>query len=98
LWPPFETRRFAALLRVTAVKRKHPMPTAAPGAGPQIGHVVIYRQNATTAYPAIITQVNANGTVSLTTFPPGSSPGTQANVAHDYAEKKSGAWYFAPYL
>jgi hypothetical protein len=74
------------------------MPAAAPGAGPQIGHVVIYRQNATTAYPAIITQVNANGTVSLTTFPPGQSPGSQANVVHDYAEKKSGAWYFAPYL
>jgi len=50
------------------------MPTAAPGAGPQIGHVVIYRVNATTAYPAIITAVNANGTVSLTTFPPGGVP------------------------
>jgi len=74
------------------------MPTAAPGAGPQIGHVVIYRANASTAYPAIITQVSANGTVSLTTFPPGSSPGTQANVAHDYSERKSGAWYYAPYL
>ena len=74
------------------------MPTAAPGAGPQIGHVVIYRQNATTAYPAIITQVNANGTVSLTTFPPGSAPATQSNVVHDFSEKKSGAWYFAPYL
>ena len=74
------------------------MPTAAPGAGPQIGHVVIYRQNAATAYPAIITQVNANGTVSLTTFPPGSSPGTQSNVVHDYSEKKAGGWYYAPYL
>jgi hypothetical protein len=74
------------------------MPTASPGAGPQIGHVVIYRVNATTAYPAIITAVNANGTVSLTTFPPGAAPATQANVAHDYSEKKSGAWYYAPYL
>jgi hypothetical protein len=74
------------------------MPAAAPGAGPQIGHVVIYRQNATTAYPAIITGVNANGTVSLTTFPPSAVPATQANVVHDYAEKKSGAWFYAPYL
>ena len=74
------------------------MPTAALGAGPQIGHVVIYRANASTAYPAIITQVNGNGTVSLTTFPPGSAPATQSNVAHDYSEKKSGAWYYAPYL
>jgi hypothetical protein len=71
---------------------------AAPGAGPQIGHMVVYRQNATTAYPAVITQVNANGTVSLTTFPPGQTPATQANVTHDYSEKKSGCWYFAPYL
>jgi hypothetical protein len=74
------------------------MPSAAPGAGPQIGHVVIYRQNATTAYPAIVTQVNANGTVSLTTFPPGAAPANQANVVHDYSEKKSGARYYAPYL
>ena len=74
------------------------MPAAAPGAGPQIGHMVIYRQNGATAYPAVITAVNANGTVSLTTFPPGSPPATQANVVHDYSEKKSGCWYFAPYL
>jgi hypothetical protein len=74
------------------------MPSAALGAGPQIGHVVIYRQNATTAYPAIITQVNANGTVSLTTFPPGQSPATQSSVVHDYSEKKSGCWYFPSYL
>jgi hypothetical protein len=74
------------------------MPSAAPGAGPQIGHVVIYRQNATTAYPAIITQVNPNGTVSLTTFPSGASPGMQSNLVHDYSEKKSGAWFYAPHL
>jgi hypothetical protein len=74
------------------------MPSAAPGAGPQIGHMVIYRQNATTAYPAVITGVNANGTVSLTTFPPGAAPGSQANVVHDYSEKLSGRWYYAPYL
>jgi len=74
------------------------MAAPTPGAGPQIGHVVVYRQNASTAYPAIITQVNANGTVSLTTFPPGSAPATQSNVAHDYSEKKTGAWYYAPYL
>jgi hypothetical protein len=86
-----------ALLRMTLVRMESFMP-AAPGAGPQAGHLVIYRANATTAYPAIITGVNANGTVSLTTFPPGQSPGTQSNVAHDYTEKKSGVWYFAPYL
>jgi|GEM_PF-2764482 len=74
------------------------MSSAAPGAGPQIGQTVIYRQNATTAYPAIIAGVNANGTVSLTTFPPGASPGTQSNVRHDYSEKASSAWYYAPYL
>jgi hypothetical protein len=74
------------------------MPSAAPAAGPQIGQIVVYRQNATTAYPAIVTQVNANGTVSLTTFPPGAAPAAQANVAHYYSEKKSGAWYYAPYL
>jgi hypothetical protein len=73
------------------------MPTA-PGGGPQLGQMVIYRANATTAYPAVITGINANGTVSLTTFPPGQSPGTQANVVHDYSEKVSGRWYFAPYL
>ena len=74
------------------------MPSASPGPGPQIGHVVVYRQNATTAYPAIITQVNANGTVSLTTFPSGASPGMQSNLVHDYSEKKSGAWFYAPHL
>jgi hypothetical protein len=71
---------------------------AAPGAGPQMGHMVIYRQNATTAYPAVITGVNANGSVSLTTFPPGSAPATQSNVVHDYSEKLAGRWYFSPYL
>jgi hypothetical protein len=74
------------------------MATAVPGAGPQPGQMVMYRANATTAYPALITQVNANGTLSLTTFPPGQSPGTQSNVTHDYSEKKNGCWYFAPYL
>jgi hypothetical protein len=73
------------------------MPTA-PGGGPQLGQMVIYRANATTAYPAVITGVNANGTVSLTTFPPGGAPANQSNVVHDYSEKVAGRWYFAPYL
>jgi hypothetical protein len=72
--------------------------STAPGGGPQLGQMVIYRASATTAYPAVITQVNANGTVSLTTFPPGSAPAAQANVVHDYTEKQSGRWYYAPYL
>jgi hypothetical protein len=73
------------------------MPTAS-GGGPQLGQMVIYRANATTAYPAVIAGVNANGTVSLTTFPPSGAPATQSNVAHDFTEKLSGRWYFAPYL
>ena len=73
------------------------MPTA-PGGGPQMGQMVIYRASPTVAYPAVIAGVNANGSLSLTTFPPGSSPGNQSNVAHDSSEKLSGRWYYAPYL
>jgi hypothetical protein len=72
--------------------------STAPGGGPQLGQTVIYRANGTTAYPALITGINSNGTVSLTTFPPGSAPGTQSNVQHDFSEKLSGRWYYAPYL
>ena len=71
---------------------------ASPGGGVQPGQMVIYRQSAALAYPAIVTGVNANGTVSLTTFPPGAAPATQSNVAHDFSEKLSGRWYYSPYL
>lgn len=73
------------------------MPSA-PGGGPQPCQMVMYRSSATVAYPAVITGVNGNGTVSLTTFPPGSAPGSQSNVAHDASEKAAGRWYYAPYL
>jgi hypothetical protein len=59
------------------------MPSAPSGGGPRSGNVVIYRQDATTNCPAIVTQVNTNGAVSLTTCPPES----QGNVLHDHSEK-----------
>lgn len=66
--------------------------------GPQVGHMVMYRANASTAYPAVVTRVNANGTVELTTFPVGAAPAMQSAVAHDFTEKKSGCWYQPPGL
>lgn len=60
------------------------------------GEIVRYRVNATTAYQALITKVNPNGTVELTTFPPGSSPATQSAVIHDASESKPGRWHHQP--
>jgi hypothetical protein len=48
---------------------------------------------------AIVAAVNANGTVSLTTFPAGSSPSTASSVAYNpNADTVSGTWRYPFFL
>jgi hypothetical protein len=48
-------------------------------AGPKIGQLVAYYATANTPVPAIINQVNANGTVGLMTLPT-TGPAQQSSV------------------
>ncbi len=60
--------------------------------GPLRGQVVDYQSGATTSIPSIITAVNSDGTVSLTTFPVGQAPGTASNVPHDFKGTVTPSW------
>ena len=63
--------------------------------GPLVGQDVYYQFSSTVVQSARITGVNSDGTVSLTTFPAGSSPSTQASIHFDYTGA-SGTWRYPP--
>lgn len=63
--------------------------------GPHVTQIVIYQDAVYGAIAALITAVNAsNGTVSLTTFPPGVAPATQAAVRYDFTGVNVGTWRY----
>lgn len=64
--------------------------------GPIHGQIVHYN-NSGTVIAAMITGINSDGTISLTTFPAGSSPSTASNVRYDYTGA-SGTWWWSDNL
>ena len=67
------------------------------GAGPQLGQMVLYNSSGTMV-PAVINQVNANGTVGLYAFLTG-GPAQETSVAFNpNADTVSGSWRYPLFL
>jgi hypothetical protein len=63
--------------------------------GPKLRQIVLYNDATYGSIPAIITAVSAaNGSISVTTFPPGTSPQTQTGVNQDYTGATVGSWRY----
>lgn len=63
--------------------------------GPKVTQLVIYQDASAGAIAAIITAVSkTDGTISLTTFPPGASPATQTGVPYDHRGVNVGSWHY----
>ena len=63
--------------------------------GPKHSQIVFYQDGTYGKIPAIITAINAtNGTISVTTFPPGVAPQWQTNVQYDNTGVNIGSWRY----
>lgn len=65
--------------------------------GPKVRQVVVYNDATYGPIPAMITQNSGDRTgagISLTTFPPGTSPQTQNGVQYDYTGTVVGTWRY----
>ena len=64
--------------------------------GPHLGAIVIYTETAATPsrYPAIISDINSDGTVRLTAFPVGGTPTDLNTKRQDETRTKDGAWSY----
>ena len=69
------------------------------GAGPKIGQNVLYNNGGAppVIVPAIINQVNANGTVGLITFPV-AGPAQQNNVAFSPLNQGVNTWWYGDFF
>jgi hypothetical protein len=63
--------------------------------GPKLRQIVIYNDSVYGNIPAIITAVSkTNGTVTLTTFPPGVASAYPTGVRNDYTGAATGTWRY----
>jgi hypothetical protein len=63
--------------------------------GPKVTQIVLYLDATYGKIPALITAVNAtNGSISVTTFPPGAVPAFQTGVNYDYTGANVGTWRY----
>jgi hypothetical protein len=63
--------------------------------GPKRGQIVDYLDAVYGKISCLVTAVNAaNGTISITTFPPNVSPQTQTGVSYDANGTITGAWHY----
>jgi hypothetical protein len=65
-------------------------------AGPKIGQNVLYNSAGTTV-PAIVNQVNVNGTVGLITFPV-AGPAQQNNVPFSPLNQAVNTWWYSDFF
>lgn len=63
--------------------------------GPRVTQLVMYQDAVYGAIAAIITAVSrTDGSISLTTFPPGVAPATQTGVNYDFTGAIAGRWRY----